>query len=70
MIAADIVVALFMQGITEIHVVKSNLKFLGKSTNVHVLLPANKKAGAGNTYGVMDSSVIAKIVALVVMHLL
>ena len=59
-----------MQRVAEIHIVKGNLKLLREASDVIVLLPADKKARTGNTDGIVYSSVIAKIVALVIMHLL
>ena len=70
MVAGHIVVTLFMQLVAQIDVVEGNLQLLIKATHIAKLLSADEKARRSSTYGVVDAAVVAKVMCLVVMHLL
>ena len=67
-IALDIAVALFKNAEAEIHIVKGNPQFLGKSSQLLIQFPPHHQAGSGHSNHIMYHTVLVEIVHGPVIH--
>jgi len=70
MITADIVVTSLYHRVTEIHIIKGHLQLLRETSDVIIFFPAYQKTCRSNTDVVVNTSVVAKIMVLAIVHLL